>query len=111
MPRAIQWYLNFSLVSVGWLLFVFDLDGLTAALRSMALVPADGMMPGANLMFAVLAAAAIYFFVRAEQIAEALTSIRLSITQSVLYGTALSALAFAAMMFFNRSETFIYFRF
>ncbi len=111
MPRAIQWYLNFSLVSVGWLLFVFDFDGLTTALGSMVLSPAGGMMPNVDLFASVLAAAAICFFVRVEQIAEVLTSIRLSITQSVLYGTALSVLAFAAMMFFNRSETFIYFRF
>jgi len=111
MPWLIQWWLNFSLVSVGWLLFIFDFKTLTVALWSIASVPFGATYPSANLIFTVLVAATICFFVRIEKIADAMSSIRLSITQSILYGTALSILAFAAMIFFNRSETFIYFRF
>ena len=111
MPRLLQWFLNFSLVSFGWLLFAFDIDGLSAALNSIASAPAGGLVPSADLVVTVLAAAAVCFFVRVERLAEGLTSARLSTIQPVLYGTILGVFAFAAMLFFNRSETFIYFRF
>ena len=111
MPSTIQWIFNFSLVSFGWILFVYDLDGFTTVLRSVKSAPAGGLLPSLDLVVTVLAAAVVCFCFRAERMADALSSGRFSKVQSVSYGVALSALAFAAILFFNRSETFIYFRF
>ena len=111
MPIPVQWFLNFSLVSFGWLLFVYDIDGVLVALGSVAVAPTYGALPSADLAIAVLVAAAVCFFVRIERLPEFLKTIHQSTIQLVIYGIGLSVFAFAALLFFNRSETFIYFRF
>ena len=111
MPITLQWVINFSLVSFGWILFVYDLDGFAKVLSSVISEPSGGLLPSLDLVVTVFISAGICFYFRAERMADALSSLRIPIIPSVLYGVLLSAVAFLAMLFFNRSETFIYFRF
>lgn len=105
-PKALQWATCFTLVSLGWILFLFDFAGALALLRSLA-NPGSGTITLEQT--AILAVAAIVCFtVRPEKIAEADdrgTALR------VLVGTGLGLVFLFSLLFTGLSTDFIYFRF
>ena len=109
LPALLQRTLTFLLVTLGWSLFLYDFEGAAALLRSLAGFGA-GTAPspphGAWLLLA--AVAAVCFGTRFERMAlrDDRTGLR-----AVAYGGGLACLLFAAFVFIDRSQTFIYFRF
>lgn len=108
MPKPVQWFLNFSLVSFGWLFFVFPLSQFTAAMQSV-LAEGAGIMPSMDLIAISAFAALACFAIRIEKIAAGLPMHGRVV--SIFAGAGLAVLAILSMLFIDRSATFIYFRF
>jgi len=108
LPIAVQWILNFSLVSFGWLFFVFPMDKFLLAVGS-HWTKGAGMTPSLDLILVSVMAALICFFVRAERIVHGLSS--LSPVRSSAMGVGVGLVFIVTMLFIDRSATFIYFRF
>ena len=109
LPAILQRALTFALVSLGWILFIFDFSGVQAFLWSLV-GQANVSVPNPSLeaWIGLLVAALVCFGVRFEKIAETLT--RHTISMNVR--TAMFAMLFVAtLLFVDRSQTFIYFRF
>ncbi len=109
LPALLQRLLTFLLVTLGWSLFLYDFEGAAALLQSLAGLGDGTARPptyGAWLLLA--AVAAVCFGVHFERLAlrDDRTGLR-----AVLYGGGLACLLFAAFVFVDRSQTFIYFRF
>jgi len=108
-PKALQWVVTFFLVSFAWLFFAFDLAGLARAISSVGRL---GLTGGAFISFemiiAVVVAALFCFFFKAEKIAE-ISHEKLSVSSA--WGGLLGLIFFLSLLFVDRSETFIYFRF
>lgn len=109
LPALLQRVLTFLLVTLGWSLFLYDFDGAAALLQSLAGF-GDGTARsptyGAWLLLAVVAA--VCFGARFEHMA--LRDDRGGL-RAMAYGGGLACLLFAAFVFIDRSQTFIYFRF
>ncbi|MEQ8603741.1 MAG: MBOAT family O-acyltransferase [Marivibrio sp.] len=106
LPRALQWAGSFSLVSAGWLLFVFDFSGMQ---RYAASLGTPGALSASWTDWAVLLiAAAVCFGPSVEKLAEAPP---LSKGRAAALAACGAALAFATLMFVSVSDSFIYFRF
>jgi len=108
LPKSIQWGLNFSLISFGWLFFVYPIESFLSAFGSVSTAEISAM-PSVDLLVMTAIAALVCFGLRVEQIAEALPLF--SRVKSSLAGADLGGLAILVMLFIDRSETFIYFRF
>ncbi len=109
MPGVLQVAITFSLVSLGWLLFLFDFSGFAAFWRQVAHpVPlASGMTDASNWVLVGIAAAVAYF-VRVEVMARSAVS---STAAALRLGIGLGIVTFAVMLFLDKSAVFIYFRF
>lgn len=110
MPSLARKAMTFALVSLGWLLFLFDWNEL-AGFAAGILAPASeggALTPGLAKWGWVALAAMACWGVRPERLAVARprsTAVRLA--WNVGMGTALAA----SVLFLDRSQTFIYFRF
>ncbi|MHC8508300.1 MAG: MBOAT family O-acyltransferase [Rhodospirillales bacterium] len=109
LPTLLQISLTFVLVSIGWVLFLFDFQDAAMFAQS-AFGAAETVTqagPSAEMWAGLGTAAAAAFFVRIEPLAEnTARGLRGLAAQAVL------AFVFVAVLFFiDRSETFIYFRF
>lgn len=109
VPRLVQRAATFTLVSIGWILFLFDFRGVRDFALSLAgLNPATAADPSLEMWIGLLVAALVCFRVDFEAIAENLSA---SPARSALRTTGFAFLFVATLMFLDRSQTFIYFRF
>jgi len=108
MPKAIQWFLNFSLVSVGWLFFIYPVADFGRAVSSIFTVGV-GALPSADLLLMILISAFICFGFRIEAFAHRMAEFGRLRMIGAAAGCAL-VMAFV-LLFIDRSQTFIYFRF
>lgn len=109
LPRFLQWMMTFSLVSVSWLLFVFEVQDLSTAFASMVRGGyAEGFDITYEMLLIIAVAALVCFRIKAEKLATIDFSKPL---MSFAWGGVLGAAFFMSLMFVDRSEAFIYFRF
>lgn len=109
LPKVLQRGATFTLVSLGWILFLFDFQGVMDFAASLAgLNPATVAAPGLEAWISVLVAALVCFRVHFEAVAE---NLRRGRAASAVRTTAFSCLFVATLLFLDRSHTFIYFRF
>ena len=108
MPKPMQWFVNFSLVSFGWLFFVYPITDFLRVIGSLAVTDVSAVL-SLDLILMTLFAALVCFFVRAERMVEALP--HLNGLKSSIGGISLAFLAIVILLFIDRSATFIYFRF
>lgn len=107
--RLLQRAATFTLISFGWILFLFDFQGIGNFAYSLAgLSPATVANPSLEMWIGLLIATFICFGVDFEAIAEDLSESR---ARSVFRSTVFAFLFVATLMFLDRSQTFIYFRF
>jgi alginate O-acetyltransferase complex protein AlgI len=109
LPAFIQRALTFGLVSLGWTLFIFDFSGVKAFLWSLIGQSEAGVAnPSMEAWLGLSVAALVCFGANFEKAAENLT--RHTVTANVR--TAGFAILFVVtLLFIDRSQTFIYFRF
>lgn len=108
-PKPAQWAVTFVLVSFAWLFFAFEFEGLSSALASVwQLGFAQGATISLEMMVTLFAAALICFGVKAERLAE---NNHAKPVISFAWGGLLGSVLFLSLLFVDRSETFIYFRF
>lgn len=109
MPSLLQVALTFVLVSVGWILFLYDFDGVyTFITHAVGMSQGTGAAPSAEMWITLLITGAICFGINFERFAE--NQIERGIG-SILLNVGLAVLFVATLVFLDRSETFIYFRF
>ena len=107
-PALVQWALNFSLVSFGWLFFVYPIDDFLAAFASVVFLK-NGEMPSVDLLVMTGIAALICFFVRIEALVAAIPDLgRPQVCGLAVFSALLAVLV---LLFIDRSATLIYFRF
>lgn len=107
-PR-VQVALNFVLVSIGWTLFQFDFPQALQFVRSLVgSGSAAAPDPSPEMWLALAVAWAVAYFVHYERIATRLGRTPL---RAVAYSAELAVLLVATLMFVDRSQGFIYFRF
>ncbi len=109
MPRFSQVGLTFVLVSLGWILFLFDLPKTAIFIRAM-IDSAGGTiaLPSIDQWSVLLGVALICFSVQAEKwIVRAAEGDRKPIVASLAYAVLFAV----AVVFLDRSRTFIYFQF
>ncbi|MBO6949696.1 MAG: MBOAT family protein [Rhodospirillales bacterium] len=108
MPVLLQQGLTFTLVSFGWVLFIFDFDGTLQFARAL-LGGADEVtapLPTLEMWLYLGISAAVCFFPRLEKIAE-----NVSGASPWLKTAGYASLLVLAILFLDRSQGFIYFRF
>ena len=109
LPRLVQQAGTFTLVSLGWLLFVFDFAGFGAFMASLAGQSAVSQAdPNADMWLMLAVSALACFAFPFERWTEAVAGGRWS---SAGRTVAAAFMLVAAMLFLDRSGTFIYFRF
>jgi alginate O-acetyltransferase complex protein AlgI len=109
MPALLQVVCNFSLVSVGWLLFLFEFGQLRSFVK--ALITFDGSaveLTTPEHWVILLVAATICFAIRFETI---ITATETADRGAIPRAFALATLFVFTLLFFDRSQDFIYFRF
>jgi len=109
LPKALQWFATFALVSIGWILFQYDLAGsfqFAKALIGLGGATAQPVLWESWIVLAI--AAAVCFGPKLDAIA-AFRPKRPAAALSASFGFAL--LVLAALVFLDRSKDFIYFRF
>ena len=95
-------------MSFGWLLFIYPLDQLIAAVTSVW-IASPGVQPSADLLVMTVLAAIVCFKVKVEAVAEGAQS--LGSVMSMALGVGTAVMLTLTMLFIDRSATFIYFRF
>lgn len=109
MPQLLQVAATFVLVSLGWILFLFDFQGVQDFALSLAGLSQPAVAdPSGEMWIGLLVAALVCFRVDFEAIAENLS---VAPARSALRTAGFAALFVATLMFLDRSHTFIYFRF
>ncbi|CCQ75468.1 MBOAT family protein [Magnetospira sp. QH-2] len=109
LPAILQRSLTFTLVSLGWLLFLYDFNGLEQFLLSLGgLAETVQTSPTFEMWIGVLFAVLVAFGVRLEPLAENNQTVKWKI---VVLNVLFSVLFVTVLLFLDRSETFIYFRF
>lgn len=105
MPALVQRAATFLLVSLGWLLFLYDFDGAWRLAQSLLGLGSGDGPQATPWMWAMLGVAALCCFaVHPERLAE-------GPRRRAGYTLALAASFFGAVLFFDQSQSFIYFRF
>ena len=109
LPTILQRVLTFGLVSLGWTLFIFDFSGVQAFLWSLIGQSEVGVPdPSLEAWLGLLFAALVCFGVHFEKMAENLSCHMVTSNAR----TAMFAILFVlTLLFVDRSQTFIYFRF
>ena len=107
-PVLVQRLVTFTLVTLGWVLFLFDWDSALGFFRSLAGLGHGGGAPIEPTAWAMLAVSALTCFaVDPEKLARQPT-----IRAAAWAGNfALAILLVTALLFVDRSNSFIYFRF
>jgi len=109
VPRLLQATITFTLVSLGWLFFVYDFGEAYVFLKSLFGAGNGSILnPTVAMWLLLLMSAAACFMGRYEQWAIMKTDRRLV---SYSYTAALAALFVATLLFVSNSQPFIYFRF
>jgi len=109
LPNLMQQVLTFTLVSFGWTLFIFDFQGIESFLWSLFGQAEISLPdPGLEAWMGLLIAAAVCFGLRFERMAEYIS--RHAVLAN-LRSVSFAALFTVTLLFFDRSQTFIYFRF
>lgn len=117
MPVLVQVAANFLMVSIGWLLFVFDLGELGGVAGNVVagVVEAVGRptvavhgYSGAIAWLLLFVAAVVCYCVHVETIARATPS---TLRRTFALSGALAVAAVTTLIFVGNSDTFIYFRF
>jgi alginate O-acetyltransferase complex protein AlgI len=110
MPRIVQIALTFFLVSFGWVFFLFKLNDMaTFGLNLLGLSSVAVVTPVTAEMWSYLAGATVVcYFLNPEKVTALL---RRGTRESVLLGAVLGVVFFSAILFLDRSQNFIYFRF
>jgi len=109
LPRLVQTVLTFVLVSAGWTLFMFDFAGIAAFARSLiGLGSASSAGPGLEHWGFLALAASICFIPSFEAMARRAGELERA---SIIRAAGYAGLAVAVMVFIDRSQDFIYFRF
>jgi len=109
MPTIVQKSVTFSLVTFGWILFLFDLDGAASFYASLVgLTNGTNTAPSVEMWVALIVAALVCFGLRFEDI---IIRVNRSGVSRTAYGAGLALTLSATLLFVDRSETFIYFRF
>ncbi len=107
-PRLIQWALTFTLVSLGWTLFLYDFQGAADIIR--ALFGAGGSLgPDIIDWWSLAIAGVVCFTVNFERLIARIE--KASRYPAALWGALLASLAVGAVMFLDKTSSFIYFRF
>ena len=109
MPKLIQIGLTFALVSIGWILFVFDFQNAQIFLLSLLGQGAGTASPVLIEGWIVLGISAfVCFGINVEQIID---SGEQSHLRSIVNTGGMVILLIGVFMFIDRSKDFIYFRF
>ena len=109
LPNLAQIAATFVLVSLGWTLFLFDFDGAQALIQSLfGLGAASAPAPTAEHWALLLLAALACFAVYPEAMAERKTP---RAAADYARTAAFAVLFVATLLFLDRSQDFIYFRF
>jgi len=108
-PALVQIAVTFFLVSLGWILFLFDFAQAAAFVQSLVGHGANGIVGPTLVMWSFLGLAAVVAFgIRLEPLAE---NNHTGIWASSILQILLAVLFVSTLFFLDRSETFIYFRF
>jgi alginate O-acetyltransferase complex protein AlgI len=110
MPKIIQLTANFTLVSLGWILFLFDFEGAYGLVSSLlGQAPGDPETHTKMTAWAMLLiSATVCFFVNFESLIHRGDD-RKFVVQT--YSVGLASLMMLVLLFVNSSTDFIYFRF
>lgn len=109
MPSVFQVLLTFCLVSAGWTLFLFDFANAVTFGKSLLGFGAGSIpSPSAEMWLTLAAAAVVARFMNFEKLVQ--PQYRFGI-RTVAFSGGLAALLISALLFVDRSEGFIYFRF
>ncbi|NQV79385.1 MAG: MBOAT family protein [Alphaproteobacteria bacterium] len=110
LPKLIQRGLTFSLVSFGWLLFLYDFGEALALAKGVVGLGLPAITTVTPLMWlALFGAGVVCFGVHYERIIEG--SQPSTRVRSIGRAVTMSALLIVTILFFDQSKTFIYFRF
>ena len=109
IPRIIQCGITFTLVSLGWILFLFDFGRLKKFLFCLLNpVSLSGNNPNFEMWLFVAVSAAVCFGIRIEPFAE---NNRGGLIKTIGRNGMFALLFILVLFFIERSKTFIYFRF
>jgi alginate O-acetyltransferase complex protein AlgI len=109
VPRLIQQATTFTLVSFGWTLFLFDFEGIKAFMLSLfGQAQRVNSEPTLDMWVVFIISAIICFGIRFENFAERFDK-RLSVSLGQTFGMAF--IFVLTVLFLDRSQSFIYFRF
>ena len=108
-PKLIQQMGTFTLVSLGWTLFLFDFEGIKLFVRSLfGQAQQITIEPSFEMWAITFVSALVCFVIRFEKLAEQYKD-RFSI--SLIRTCSMATLFTLTVLFLDRSQTFIYFRF
>jgi alginate O-acetyltransferase complex protein AlgI len=108
-PQLIQQATTFTLVSLGWTLFLFDFEGIKSFMRSLSGQAQNiTIEPSFEMWGVTFVSALVCFGIRFENLAERCED-RICISLAQTCGMA--TLFVLTVLFLDRSQTFIYFRF
>jgi len=108
-PFIVQKAVNFSLVSLGWILFLFNFQEANEFLKSMFGFSVNSVgTPSLESWLFLLLSAGVCFFAHFVRYSRHFSS---SVIVSHIYATFLAGLLVAVLLFVDRSQDFIYFRF
>lgn len=107
LPVLIQRGLTFTLISFAWLPFMFGMRQISQVLTSLIVWAPQRNLP-AEAWLALIAAAGICILADADRI---LSWLRKGIAYQIAGGMIASVAVVTCLLFFDRTATFIYFRF
>jgi alginate O-acetyltransferase complex protein AlgI len=109
LPSILQVCLTFALVSLGWVLFIFDFQEMGLFAQSLlGIAPSAQPLPTFEMWAFVALSAVVCFGMHAEKWIE---GHRNDAAISIYRSSGAAVIMMVVLMFLDRSETFIYFRF
>lgn len=109
LPVAVQIASTFGLVSIGWTLFLFDFARAMQFGRSLlGMGPGDGPSASVEMWLALLVTAVVSYLTNFERIIQRTERTKF---KALVYSAGLAILMVSVLLFLDRSEGFIYFRF
>lgn len=111
LPRLMQQGITFTLVSLGWILFLFDFSGAGQFAQSLlGLAPVEGRVAtlGGDAWVLLAVAAVACFVINPERL---VVSAGRGVMVRLFGSAAYASLFVFALLFIDRSKSFIYFRF
>jgi alginate O-acetyltransferase complex protein AlgI len=108
LPKALQWFLNFALVSLGWSLFLYDFADAGALMKSLVGLGGDvSASPSGWIIVAI--SFAVCFGVNYERVID--KGREMGTASTLAFGAMTAVVAVITLLFIDDSNTFIYFRF